>query len=118
MNFVGSEDEYVASGSDDGNFFLWEKSTGRLHGIYEGDGSVVNVIESHPRLPVLAVSGIDTTVKVRQSVLSSVDVINMDFSCSPLLEAQVISLASKKQLKSSKLTHDGDGTDNIFRWQV
>lgn len=69
MNFVGSEDEYVASGSDDGNFFLWEKATGRLHGIYEGDGSVVNVIESHPRLPVLAVSGIDTTVKVSNCVL-------------------------------------------------
>lgn len=64
VNFVGSEDEYVASGSDDGKFFLWEKSTGRLHGIYEGDGSVVNVIESHPRLPLLAVSGIDTTVKL------------------------------------------------------
>ncbi|KLO15698.1 WD40 repeat-like protein [Schizopora paradoxa] len=64
VNFVGSEDEYVASGSDDGNFFLWEKSTGHVHGIYEGDGSVVNVIESHPRLPVLAVSGIDTTVKL------------------------------------------------------
>jgi len=64
VNFVGSEDEYVASGSDDGNFFLWEKGSGRLHGIYEGDGSVVNVIEAHPRLPLLAVSGIDTTVKL------------------------------------------------------
>ena len=64
MNFVGAEDEFVASGSDDGNFFLWEKDTGKLHGIYEGDESVVNVIEQHPRLPLLACSGIDTTVKV------------------------------------------------------
>ena len=67
---------------------------------------------------MLAVSGIDTTVKVRQSVLSLVDVINVDFSCSPPLEAQVISLASKKQQKSSNLMLGGDGTDNIFRWQV
>lgn len=65
MNFIGAEDEFVASGSDDGNFFLWNKETGGLHGIYDGDGSVVNVIESHPRLPLIACSGIDTTVKVR-----------------------------------------------------
>ncbi|KAH8118555.1 WD40 repeat-like protein [Phellopilus nigrolimitatus] len=64
VNFIGVEDEFVASGSDDGNFFLWEKNSGRLHGIYEGDGSVVNVIENHPRLPLVACSGIDTTVKL------------------------------------------------------
>ena len=64
VNFIGVEDEFVTSGSDDGNFFLWEKATGRLHGIYEGDGSVVNVIENHPRLPLIACSGIDTTIKV------------------------------------------------------
>jgi WD40 repeat protein len=70
VNFLGPNDEYVTSGSDDGNFFIWRKATGSLHGILEGDSSVVNVIESHPRLPLIAVSGIDTTVKVR-SVLSS-----------------------------------------------
>lgn len=65
VNFIGAEDEFVASGSDDGNFFLWQKDSGKLHGIYEGDGSVVNVIEQHPCLPLLACSGIDTTIKVR-----------------------------------------------------
>ena len=67
VNFVGPEDELVVSGSDDGHFFLWDKESGRLHGIYEGDGSVVNVIESHPRLPLIACSGIDTTIKVHGS---------------------------------------------------
>jgi len=52
------------SGSDDGNWFVWEKDTANLHGIYEGDESVVNVVEGHPYLPLVAVSGIDTTVKV------------------------------------------------------
>lgn len=65
MNFLGPYDEFVTSGSDDGNFFIWEKKSGKLHGIYEGDASVVNVIEGHPYLPLVAVSGIDTTVKVR-----------------------------------------------------
>ena len=36
--------------------------------ILEGDGSVVNVIEPHPHLPLIAVSGIDTTVKVREAL--------------------------------------------------
>jgi len=64
VNFVGPNDEYIVSGSDDGYFFLWRRETGALHGIYEGDGSVVNVIEAHPTLPLLAVSGIDHEPKV------------------------------------------------------
>jgi len=64
VNFLGPNDEYVTSGSDDGNFFLWQKHTGKVAGVYEGDGSVVNVIEGHQHLPVIAVSGIDKTVKV------------------------------------------------------
>ncbi|KAI3612177.1 wd repeat-containing protein [Moniliophthora roreri] len=64
VNFLGPSDEYVVSGSDDGNWFMWNKSDGELHGIYEGDGSVVNVIEAHPYLPLVAVSGIDKTVKL------------------------------------------------------
>lgn len=57
----------MVSGSDDGNFFVWDKSSANLRGVYEGDGRVVNVIEGHPSLPLLAVSGIDTTVKVMVS---------------------------------------------------
>lgn len=64
VNFLGPRDEFVVSGSDDGNWFMWEKDTGRLHDILEGDGTVVNVIEGHPYLPLVAVSGIDHTVKV------------------------------------------------------
>ncbi|ORX40723.1 WD40-repeat-containing domain protein [Kockovaella imperatae] len=63
-NFLGSRSEKVCCGSDDGNFFVWDKATGRLDGIWEGDGSIVNVIEQHPTLPLIAVSGIDSTVKM------------------------------------------------------
>ncbi|KEP49326.1 histone acetyltransferase SAGA, TRRAP/TRA1 component, pi-3 kinase superfamily TRA1 protein [Rhizoctonia solani 123E] len=64
VNFLGKSDEYVASGSDDGKWFMWKKTNGNLVGIWEGDGSVVNVIEGHPFLPIVAVSGIDDTIKV------------------------------------------------------
>ncbi|WVR07807.1 hypothetical protein IAU60_004850 [Kwoniella sp. DSM 27419] len=63
-NFLGTRADKVCSGSDDGNFFVWDKDTGRLEGIWEGDGSVVNVMEQHPTLPLIAVSGIDNTVKM------------------------------------------------------
>jgi WD40 repeat protein len=68
VNFLGPDDEWVVSGSDDGNWFIWQKSTGELHDILEGDGAVVNVIEGHPHLPLVAVSGMDHTVKVCCSV--------------------------------------------------
>ena len=69
VNFLGPHDEFVTSGSDDGHFFIWRKSDGRLHDILEADEHVVNVIEGHPHLPLIAASGIDTTVKVRLSAL-------------------------------------------------
>ncbi|KAF8205010.1 WD repeat-containing protein [Pholiota molesta] len=64
VNFLGPNDEWVVSGSDDGNFFIWNKGSGNLHGIYEGDSSVVNVVEGHPHFPVVAISGIDNNIKL------------------------------------------------------
>ncbi|GAA5951028.1 hypothetical protein JCM21900_004134 [Sporobolomyces salmonicolor] len=54
----------VVSGSDDGNFFFWRKDDQELVGIFKGDSSVVNVMAPHPRLPLLAISGIDETVRL------------------------------------------------------
>ncbi|OQN95366.1 hypothetical protein B0A48_18472 [Cryoendolithus antarcticus] len=64
VNFFGLDDEYVVSGSDDGNFFIWDRRTTELVNVLEGDGEVVNVIQSHPYEPMLAVSGIDHTIKI------------------------------------------------------
>lgn len=64
VNFLGLNDEYVVSGSDDGNWFMWDKNSGDLLNILEGDGSIVNIIEGHPHLPVVATSGIDSSIKL------------------------------------------------------
>jgi nuclear receptor interaction protein len=45
VNFFGLQDEYVVSGSDCGNLFLWDRKTAELVNIIEGDGEVVNVIQ-------------------------------------------------------------------------
>ncbi|KAF5320863.1 hypothetical protein D9619_000906 [Psilocybe cf. subviscida] len=64
VNFVGPDDQWVVSGSDDGNFFIWDKKSEKLCGVYEGDSTIVNVIEGHPHFPLLAISGIDTSIKL------------------------------------------------------
>ncbi|KAI9670984.1 MAG: hypothetical protein M1831_005069 [Alyxoria varia] len=64
VNFYGPNDEYVVSGSDSGHFFIWDRQTTQLLNILEGDGEVVNVVQGHPHEPMLAVSGIDHTIKV------------------------------------------------------
>ncbi|KAI9681443.1 MAG: hypothetical protein M1817_002727 [Caeruleum heppii] len=64
VNFFGLQDEYVVSGSDCGNLFIWDRRTTQLVNILEGDGEVVNVVQGHPYEPMLAVSGIDHTIKI------------------------------------------------------
>ena len=56
VNF-GGMDNLVVSGSDDGNVFIYDKETTEVIGIYKGDESVVNVMQYHPQLPIMAVSG-------------------------------------------------------------
>ena len=64
VNYFGLDDEYVVSGSDDGNLFIWDRKTTELVNVLEGDGEVVNVIQAHPYETMLAVSGIDHTIKI------------------------------------------------------
>ncbi|KAJ5526506.1 hypothetical protein N7513_010665 [Penicillium frequentans] len=64
VNFFGLNDEYVVSGSDSGHVFMWDRKTGNLVNILEGDSEVVNVVQGHPYEPTMAVSGIDSTIKI------------------------------------------------------
>ncbi|KAK7627835.1 wd and tetratricopeptide repeat protein [Phyllosticta citricarpa] len=68
VNFFGMQDEYIVSGSDSGHVFIWDKKTSRIVNILEGDGEVVNVVQGmfsgHPYEPMIAVSGIDHSIKI------------------------------------------------------
>lgn len=64
VNFAGTHSQYIVSGSDDGRWYMWDKDTAKLIGIWRGDKDVVNVVCPHPYLPVMAVSGIDNTIKM------------------------------------------------------
>ncbi|KAF2488314.1 WD40 repeat-like protein [Lophium mytilinum] len=79
VNFFGRNDEYVVSGSDCGNLFIWDKKTTRIVNILDADNDVANVpagvaffsykpefvqVAAHPYEPMLAISGIDHTIKI------------------------------------------------------
>lgn len=65
VNFFGLESEYVVSGSDCGHVFLWGKESEKIVQFMEGDhDGVVNCLEPHPHIPVLATSGLDHDVKI------------------------------------------------------
>eukprot|EP00271_Cylindrocystis_brebissonii_P017020 TRINITY_DN4247_c0_g1_i1.p2 TRINITY_DN4247_c0_g1~~TRINITY_DN4247_c0_g1_i1.p2 ORF type:complete len:141 (-),score=31.01 TRINITY_DN4247_c0_g1_i1:159-581(-) len=63
-SFLGERGEYIASGSDDKRWFIWEKRTGRLVKMLLGDDNVVNCIQCHPFDCCVATSGIDDSIKL------------------------------------------------------
>ncbi|CAH2073149.1 unnamed protein product [Thlaspi arvense] len=69
-SFLGRRGEYIATGSDDGRWFIWEKQTGRLMKVLVGDEAVVNCIQCHPFDSVVATSGIDNTIKLWSPIAS------------------------------------------------
>lgn len=70
-NFWG--DNFVMSGSDCGHVFVWERDTARLCMLLEADHHVVNCLQPHPYLPILATSGIDYDVKLWAPVNKKTD---------------------------------------------
>ncbi|XP_011049475.1 PREDICTED: DDB1- and CUL4-associated factor 8-like [Acromyrmex echinatior] len=65
VNFFGPKSEYVASGSDCGNIFIWDKNTEAIVQWMAGDKQgVVNCLEGHPHIPILATSGLDYDIKI------------------------------------------------------
>ncbi|KAL2649169.1 hypothetical protein R1flu_017297 [Riccia fluitans] len=63
-SFLGEKGDFVASGSDDGRWFIWMKKTGRLVKMLIGDEAVVNCVQCHPFDCAVATSGIDNTIKM------------------------------------------------------
>lgn len=114
VNYYGLNDEYVVSGSDDGHFFIWDRKTTKIVNILEGDGEVVNVIQGHPYEPMIACSGIDSTVKIfgpggenreREAASEGVDIANPG-------GAVRRSLGIGRRRRRSRVDADDDVSDN------
>ncbi|KAI3823494.1 hypothetical protein L1987_04932 [Smallanthus sonchifolius] len=64
VSFFGPNSEYVMSGSDCGHIFIWNKKDCKLVRVIEGDRRIVNQVEPHPNIPVLASSGLEKSIKL------------------------------------------------------
>ncbi|XP_052898940.1 DDB1- and CUL4-associated factor 8-like [Anopheles moucheti] len=65
VNFFGPHSEFVASGSDCGSIYLWEKSSQTIvNWLRCSSSEVVNCLEPHPEFPILASSGVDNDIKI------------------------------------------------------
>ncbi|XP_055605360.1 WD and tetratricopeptide repeats protein 1-like [Uranotaenia lowii] len=62
-NYFG-DSNYIVAGSDDGNFFIWERDSGMIASIYQADELIVNCVQPHPYICMLATSGIDYEVRL------------------------------------------------------
>ncbi|KAJ8954049.1 hypothetical protein NQ318_004353 [Aromia moschata] len=56
--------DHVMSGSDCGHVFIWNRHTAELTMLLQADHHVVNCLQPHPTLPILATSGIDHDIKL------------------------------------------------------
>lgn len=64
VNFLGPNSDFVTSGSDCGNIFIWRKKDAELIRAMRGDKRIVNCVEQHPSGIVLASSGIEKDIKI------------------------------------------------------
>lgn len=65
VNFFGPKSEFIVSGSDCGNVFFWDKEKEAIVQFLAADEEgVVNVLEPHPHIPLIATSGLDPDVKI------------------------------------------------------
>lgn len=55
--------EFVATGCDRGRMHIWHKDSGQRLRQVPADGTILNCVTPHPHLPMVATSGIDSTVK-------------------------------------------------------
>ena len=56
--------KFICAGSDDGSFFIWNKTSTNVVRVLKGDESIVNCIQPHPLTAMIATSGIDHHVRV------------------------------------------------------
>ncbi|XP_011200013.2 WD and tetratricopeptide repeats protein 1 [Bactrocera dorsalis] len=72
-NYFGSDGDFIVAGSDNESFFIWERNTGKIRAIYKADVSIVNCVQPHPEICLLATSGIDHDIKIWSPIAPSAD---------------------------------------------
>ncbi|EJW86723.1 hypothetical protein WUBG_02367 [Wuchereria bancrofti] len=61
--WFGGRDEYIAAGSDCGSLLIWERKSGALIKGFEADMNILNCVQPHPSILLLATSGIEHVIR-------------------------------------------------------
>ena len=59
-----SNGQFIVAGSDDGSFFIWDRYTSNIARVLKGDKRIVNCLQPHPSMCLLATSGIDPVIRL------------------------------------------------------
>lgn len=62
--FLGSNSEYIVGASDDGRLYIWDRYNGETLCCWEADADILNCVQVHPSLPLLATSGLDEVIQI------------------------------------------------------
>ncbi|SAM05016.1 hypothetical protein [Absidia glauca] len=64
VGFYGLDEEYIISGTDDGMIFLWNRANEKVVQMLTVDRSPITGIKAHPTLPLLAITGSSSMIKL------------------------------------------------------
>lgn len=121
VNFFGLNDEYVVSGSDCGNLFIWDRQTSAIVSILEADGEIVNVVQGHPYETTLAVSGIDSTIKIfspdSRAQEDARNGVNISNSSNGFVTHSSLS-GGRRRARNSGETRNGEGLESRRRMEL
>ena len=62
--FLGANERFVMSGSDDGCLYVWDRNTSNIALRRAADADVLNCVQAHPANFVIATSGIEPVIKL------------------------------------------------------
>ncbi|CAH8567520.1 unnamed protein product [Schistosoma turkestanicum] len=118
---------FILSGSECGHLIAWNRNTGKPELAIKADTSVVNRIIPHPRFPMIAVSGIDRSIKIIEpdpNVYEENDVDNDDddYSESTFMkvvkqhEEEAYQLCQTNEIRTKQILSSGNNhLDSIAR---
>lgn len=82
-NFFGPDGKYLVGGSDDGAFYIWDKQSSNIVKAVNADYQILNCVQPHPNICMLATSGVEPTVKLWSPIGGGAghDVSDLDTRC-------------------------------------
>ncbi|RAL37454.1 hypothetical protein DM860_000148 [Cuscuta australis] len=113
VSFFGPNDEYVTSGSDCGHIFMWKKKSAGLVRVMKGDNDIVNQLESHPHIPLLATSGFENTIKLWAPSSKDITPLPPDFD--EILDNNQRGREAHSQARLMRVTPDMDLIRHLLR---